>query len=146
MKKGFYLLSLFILMSFTRQKGAETVSLTVKVEHLRNSKGMVQFTLYNKDGSIPDEHFKKFFRKKIAAIDSNSAMVTFHNLPKGNYAVNILHDENENGKIDKGFILPKEGIGFSNYDNIGFRNKPKFSKARFELISDKEIDIKVIYM
>jgi uncharacterized protein (DUF2141 family) len=32
----------------------------------------------------------------------------------------LLHDENKNGKIDKGFILPKEGIGFSNFQSIGF--------------------------
>jgi len=60
--------------------------------------------------------------------------------------VNILHDENKNGKIDKKFILPKEGIGFSNYKSIGFTNKPNFSKASFELDSKTEINIKVIYM
>jgi uncharacterized protein (DUF2141 family) len=31
------------------------------------------------------------------------------------YAINILHDEDNNGKIKKGFVLPKEGMGFSNY-------------------------------
>lgn len=48
------------------------------------------------------------------------------------YAVNILHDENANGKIDKGFILPKEGIGFSNYSSVGPMNRPNFSKALLE--------------
>ena len=30
----------------------------------------------------------------------NSSTITFNNIPKGNYAVFILHDENKNGKID----------------------------------------------
>ena len=58
---------------------------------------------------------------------------------KGNYAVNILHDENNNGKIDKGLILPKEGIGFSNYSSIGLTNRPNFKKANFELAQSKTI-------
>lgn len=44
----------FFLCSFS-ESHLETYSLTVKVEKLQNSKGVVQFALYNKDGSIPDE-------------------------------------------------------------------------------------------
>lgn len=40
----------------------ESYNLTVEVENLRNSKGTVQITLYNKDGSIPDEHYKNYFK------------------------------------------------------------------------------------
>jgi uncharacterized protein (DUF2141 family) len=133
-------------LSFTKQSKGETFSLTLKVEHLKNSDGVVQFSLYNKEGTIPDEKYKKYYKKKIAKIDHKTSTVTFENLPKGRYAVNILHDENENGKVDKKFILPKEGIGFSNYESIGFSNKPNFSKASFELNSNTEMNIKVIYM
>ena len=120
-------------LSFTKQSEDETFSLTIKVEHLKNSDGVVQFSLYNKKGTIPDEKFKKYYKKKISRIDYKTSTVTFKNLPRGRYAVNILHDENENGKIDKKFILPKEGVGFSNYKSIGFTNKPNFSKASFEM-------------
>ncbi|MGB5437669.1 MAG: DUF2141 domain-containing protein, partial [Maribacter sp.] len=65
--------------------------------------------------------------------------------PKGRYAINVLHDENEDGKIDKGLILPTEGIGFSNYTNIGLSNRPNFSKASFELHSDSRVSVKMIY-
>lgn len=40
-----------ILLSFTAKK-QNTFTLTVEVENLRNSKGEVQFTLYNTDGSV----------------------------------------------------------------------------------------------
>jgi len=60
--------------------------------------------------------------------------------------VNILHDENSNGKIDKGLLLPVDGIGFSNYDSIGLTNRPDFSGASFTVDSDMKIDVKIIYM
>lgn len=134
-----------ILLSFTA-KEQNTFTLTVEIENLRNSKGEVQFTLYNTDGSIPDEHYKNYFKIDKSRIENGKAEITFSNLPKGIYAVNILHDENKNGKIDKGFILPKEGIGFSNYSSIGLTNRPNFKKASFELNQNKTIKVKVIYM
>lgn len=134
-----------ILLSFTA-KEQNTFTLTVEIENLRNSKGEVQFTLYNTDGSIPDEHYKNYFKIDKSKIENGKAEITFSNLPKGIYAVNILHDENKNGKIDKGFILPKEGIGFSNYSSIGLTNRPNFKKASFELNQNKIIKVKVIYM
>lgn len=135
----------FFLCSFSENQ-AETYILTVKVENLRNSKGVVQFALYNKDNSIPDEDYKKYYRLEKAKIVNGKSEITFKNLPKGKYAVNILHDENSNGKVDKGFLLPKEGIGFSNYSSIGLTNRPNFKKASFDLFQDKEIKVKVIYM
>lgn len=134
------------LGSFTNQKKDPARSLTVNVEGLRNSKGVVQFALYNQENSLPDEKFKSWFRIGTAEINDRRASFTFENLPKGTYAVNILHDENKNGKIDKGLILPKEGIGFSNYQKIGLSNKPKFSKAAFLLDSDRTIEVKIIYL
>lgn len=135
----------FFLCSFSESQ-SKTYSLTVKVEKLQNSKGIVQFALYNKDGSIPDENYKNYYRLEKAKIVNGKSEITFKNLPKGKYAVNILHDENKNGKIDKGFILPKEGIGFSNFTSIGLTNRPNFNKASFELNQNKTIRVKVIYM
>lgn len=62
--------------------------------------------------------------------------LTFNDLPKGRYAIIVLRDENQNGKIDKGFVLPIEDIGLSNYESIGLSNGPNFSKTSFELDSD----------
>ncbi len=141
----FLAFTLILLCSFTNSNN-ENYSLTVEVENLRNSKGIVQITLYNKDGSIPDEGYKNYYRLEKAKIINGKSEITFKNLSKGNYAINIFHDENSNGKIDKGLILPKEGIGFSNYSSIGLTNRPNFKKASFELNQNKTIKVKVIYM
>lgn len=134
---------LFICPSSYGQDG--TFKLTVVVENFRSSKGAVMVALYNKEGSIPDEHFKRYFKIEKAEIINNKLTVTFYNLSKGSYAVSVLHDENKNGKVDKGMIFPKEGIGFSNYQSINVTNRPNFKKASFELKQDEIIKIKVIY-
>ena len=140
----FSVFSILFLSSFSKTK--EEYSLTIVVENLRNSKGVLQVALYNKEGSIPDEQYKNYYKIQTTNIESGKAEITFKNLPKGKYAINILHDKNKNGKIDKGLILPKEGIGFSNYSSIGLTNRPNFKKASFDLFQDKEIKVKVIYM
>ena len=137
-----YLLTLF---SFNNPN-ADTCSLTIEVKNLRNSKGVVQFALYNKDGSIPDQDYKKYYKIQNGEIVNGSSAITFKNIPSGKYAVNILHDENMNGKIDKGFILPIEGVGFSNFQSINLKNRPNFLKSSFELKENKTINVNVIYM
>lgn len=142
----FQLFVLVILFSSFQNKEDKGFSLTVKVAELRNSDGVVQFALYNNEGSLPDEHYRKYYRKHSAVIVNGTSEITFENLPSGKYAVNILHDENKNSKIDKGFILPIEGIGFSNYQSIGISNRPTFAKASFSINGDKQMEIKVIYL
>ncbi|EMS77414.1 DUF2141 domain-containing protein [Desulfotignum phosphitoxidans] len=148
-KKTVLLLLTFAMLSFSEATPEETYSLTVKSVGFRNSEGEILFALYNKDGSIPDEKYKNYFKKGVSQIDKNgTATFIFTDLPKGSYAVNILHDENKNGKIDKKFLLPipSEGIGFSNYESIGMSDRPNFSKASFLVKSDMEKVIKVIYL
>ena len=139
-------LLLFLLFTSFSNQADKTFSLTINVEKLRNSEGIVQFALYNKEGSIPDEDFKKYYKIVKANIVNGSSTITFHSIPSGKYAVNILHDENNNSKIDKGFILPEEGVGFSNFKTIGLSNRPNFEKASFILNSNKVLMIKMVYL
>lgn len=140
---GIFILSTFSSFKTTEQKH---YSLTVQTNNLRNEKGSVVFALYNREDAFPDQHYKKYYKMMTGKIENHSSSVTFKDLPPGRYAVNILHDEDNNGKIKKGFILPKEGIGFSNYKSIGIGNKPKFSRASFMLQSVLKIKIKMIYL
>jgi uncharacterized protein (DUF2141 family) len=149
MKKSKILLAIIlggVLFSSFVQNNKETYSLTIEVNGLRNLEGHVQFALYNKDGSVPDEKYKKYYKMKIGEINKNSSSITFYKIPKGKYAVNILHDENKDGKIDKGWIFPTEGIGFSNLKSISPFNKPNFKKTSFELNSNQTIEVKIIYL
>jgi len=137
---------IFLFSAFNKQSEDPGFSLTIEVNELRNDEGVVVFALYDRDDAFPDEHYEKYYRKLQGKIIEGSSEVSFEDLPEGKYAVNILHDEDNDGKIKKGIILPKEGVGFSNYQSIGITNRPKFSKASFDLNSDKTINVHIIYM
>jgi len=134
------------LSSFYMPANSEGYSLRVEVKNLRNSKGTVLFALYNRTDAFPDEHYEKYYRKLCGEIIEGSSSVIFEDLPEGKYAVNILHDEDSDGRIKKGIVLPKEGIGFSNYQSIGLFNRPTFNKASFQLQGDKEIVVNILYL
>jgi uncharacterized protein (DUF2141 family) len=140
-------ITLIILFSaFNQKTESPGFSLRVEVNELRNDDGVVVFALYNREDAFPDERYKKYYQKCSAKIVNGTSFVVFENLAAGKYAVNILHDENNDGKIKKGFIMPVEGIGFSNYQTIGLSNRPRFSKASFDLTKNKTISVKIIYM
>jgi len=134
------------ISAFAQQTGDNLYSLTVNVDELHSNNGILQFSLYNEDGCFPDEHFKRYYKQLKAKINNNASTITFENIPEGTYAVNIFHDENNNGVIDKGWILPVEGLGFSNFTALNLFNRPNYKKAKFVLKSNKTIKIKIIHM
>lgn len=139
-------LFIILLSPFKVPAFAPGFALKVDVNGLRNSEGTVVFALYNKKDAFPDEHYEKYFVKLTGKIINGASSVTFENLPAGKYAVNILHDEDNDGKIKKGIVLPKEGIGFSNYESINIFNRPNFRKASFNLEGDTKIVVSIIYL
>ncbi|HCY41971.1 MAG TPA: hypothetical protein DHV48_11555, partial [Prolixibacteraceae bacterium] len=64
---------LLVLFSSFQNQEEKTYPLTVKVRDLRNSKGVVQFALYNTEDSFPDEHYKKYYRKLTAKIANGAS-------------------------------------------------------------------------
>ena len=119
--------------------------LTVKITGLRNTNGIVIVSLYNRTDAFPDEDFQKRITYTTTPIHGTSAKVVFKSVAAGKYAVNILHDENGDGRINKRGPLPMEGIGFSNYTTIGFLNRPSFSKAVFSVTNDTTVSVVTIY-
>ncbi|MCT4623509.1 MAG: DUF2141 domain-containing protein, partial [Schleiferiaceae bacterium] len=72
-----------------------------------------------------------------------SVSLTFVNIPKGDYAILILHDEDKDGKLDMYFFgPPKEGVCASNNP----KGHPKFEEARFTLSGDVVLDLEMNYL
>lgn len=140
-----WLLLFFPISSAIHASDNKEITLTVSVSDLRNSNGNVVFALYNRKDAFPDEHYKKYYKILRGKIVNSSSVVIFKDLPIGEYAVNILHDENKDGKIKRKLILPVEGIGFSNFQSIGFSNRPTFKKAAFYLRKNTTIRVKILY-
>jgi len=141
-----WLIIFFPINSVIHAADNKGITLTVSVSDLRNSTGDVVFALYNREDAFPDEHYKKYFKIIRGKIENRSSIVIFKDLPVGKYAVNILHDEDKDGKIKKKLFLPVEGIGFSNFQSIGFSNRPTFKKAAFYLRKSTTIRVNIIYM
>jgi len=114
----------------------------ITVSNLHNEKGHVLVSLY-KDGTGYPDDATKAFRKIRLDISGKKATVLFTGLPAGHYAVSILHDENDDQKMNKNNLgIPKEGYGFSN-NVVGAFGPPSWSRASFAhkpgVLTQKEI-------
>ncbi|MBU45212.1 MAG: hypothetical protein CMN76_18515 [Spirochaetaceae bacterium] len=117
-------------------------TLYVHVHGLRNQDGIAGALLFRSHQGFPDTKALAY-RMAGARIKGTSATIQFSNLPPGNYALSVIHDENENRRMDKNLIsLPKEGFGFSNNPATGM-SLPQFEQSRFYVDSDKDTHIHI---
>lgn len=128
-----------ILLLLVSKSFAQTATISVEITGFSNNKGQVIVGLYNTESTF----LKKPYKGIIEKIENNRAKVVFKNIPIGEYAISLFHDENKNEKIDTNFVgIPKEDYGVSN-NNKGFMGPPKYKDAKFLLEKDKVILIKL---
>lgn len=142
------LLILFLYPGFVGYAGQPTASLGriyVEVAGLRNDSGEVRVNLYNSKDGFPSEP-KKSFMTLASRIEKSEARVVFKDVPYGEYAIAVLHDENGNKRMDFNWLnIPIEGAGASNNPKAFF-GPPSYSSSRFRLDSeDLTVRIKVRY-
>jgi uncharacterized protein (DUF2141 family) len=109
---------------------ADTGTITVVATGTASERGTVLIQLANSAADYKDD--KGAFRLAEIKPASGRATATFENVPYGDYAVKVFHDENDNKKIDIGFRGPKEPYGFSNGAR-GFMGPPSFAAAKVTL-------------
>jgi uncharacterized protein (DUF2141 family) len=121
---------------------AEEYNLTVNLHGIKNSIGQVYVELYSD---------AKTFRKsalaqhviKVAA-KNDSVTVKLSGLKPGAYAILVFHDEDDNGVLNKRFgMIPIEGYALSNDPEVF--GPPAFEDSKFEVFSDKELNIPIHY-
>lgn len=115
----------FAVKAYSQSEG-----IRIDISNLRSNDGHVLISVFRDGNGYPDEP-EKAVRKARISIKANTAWVVFTGLPAGEYAVAILHDENDDQKMNKNIIgIPKEGYGFSN-NAMGTFGPPSFSNASF---------------
>ena len=110
------------------QQQATTTAITVRVEGVEGSAGLLRISLFRSAEGFPE---RSELAARTASLEPSgpSADVLFDDLTAGDWAVAVLHDENRNEKLDRNFLgIPKEGVGASN-DAVRF-GLPKFERAR----------------
>lgn len=103
--------------------------LTVTANGVRGAAGQVRVDVCVKNEFLKDRC--TFAGSAPAA--KGSVTVTVPEVRPGRYAVQIYHDENGNGRLERNFIgIPKEGYGFSNDIKPGF-GPPNFDAAAIDM-------------
>jgi uncharacterized protein (DUF2141 family) len=116
---------------------AQNVKLTISVSGLKNNTGTVKVGLYNSEGTF----LKTVYKSLSSEIKNDKAVVTFENLPAGEYAISTYHDENNNGKLDRNAMgIPSEDYAASN-NAKGFMGPPAYNDAKFVINKDSKIEI-----
>lgn len=125
---------IFSVASFA-QDGHE---LKVTVKNIEKKVGNIRVCLANKKSDF----LKDCFSSKDIPANNTIVSAGFKNIPAGECAVAVFHDEDKNGELTKGgiFGIPTEDYGFSNNPNAYF-GPPRFEKCTFRVGSDTSIVI-----
>jgi len=119
-------------------------TLTVTADNFENSNGYAKIRLFNQSEGFPakKERIYKLIRLKV---ENRRVAATFLDLPAGEYAVAVLHDENNNGSHDATWYgKPTEAVGTSNNPTLGVFPQPNFKKSKFRLTANQTIHIKMV--
>jgi len=119
--------------------------ITLEITNIRNETGDVKISLFDKADPFPGDH-EQAVKRIIAGINNSTASAVFENIPYGEYAIGIMHDENNNSFLDSNlFGMPKEGYGASNNPPVRM-GPPLYEDAKFTLDKPElRLTIKMIY-
>ncbi|WP_294323708.1 DUF2141 domain-containing protein [uncultured Sphingomonas sp.] len=125
--------ALAVLALATLPGAMPTGTLDVRISDLRSTKGVIRLCLTADPKNFPGcTDDRNAVTRTFAA---GTPGVRIAGLGRGDYAVSVIHDENNNAKLDTFAGIPREGFGFSRNPAIRF-GPPKFSAAEFPLAGD----------
>ena len=130
MKTLTLLLALIFSITFSNaQNKGKTIK--VAVNNVVNNNGKVIVGLHTEETFMKSQSFQS----AESVIEDGKIQVTFKDVPSGTYAIMVLHDENNNKRMDfEPNGMPKENYGMSN-NPVSF-GPPQFTDAKFEVAND----------
>lgn len=119
-------------------------TLTVKFEGLRSAKGMIRACMTrNPKLFLKCDQDPAAFKASVAA--GPNARMDFANVTPGDYVLTVMHDENNNNKLDTMLGIPREGVGFSRNPAMTF-GPPKYEAAKFRVSAGANtLEVKLKY-
>ena len=135
---------LILYLSFlTSFFGNDNPELTINVQNIKSLKGEIIIGVFNTD--------KDFLKDGVAiknykiTVDKGTETIVIKDLPKGDYAISLYHDENSDNECNRNFLgIPKEGYGFSNNVKPKF-SAPSYKDCKFTLVENKVLDIVLLH-
>ncbi len=109
----FFVLIIFQLVLAQTVEDKNTGNLIIVVTGFENDDGELLIALSNSRGNY--ENDDSAFVGVNIKIENRKAEYIFEELPFGEYAIKLFHDENMDGELDSNFLgIPTEDYGFSN--------------------------------
>lgn len=106
-------------------------NIVVESEGFRSSNGRLRCALFASAEGYPTRPAAALRQSTVLITAGRTARCTFTNVPPGEYALALHHDEDGDGQMDTGlFGIPTEGAAASN-DARGSFGPPSFEAARF---------------
>lgn len=136
--KRLLILSVSLLGAISNLAFAQKHAVSIQLQNLSTAKGQLLISIFNKANGFPEEVsaaysnvvFKEPLRKNLVLF-----------LPKGTYALAIVHDKNKNNKMDKNlFGAPTEPYGVS-LNKTHLLKAPLFEENKFVMQSDTSLTI-----
>jgi len=115
-------------------------TLIVEVSGIRNKDGLIRLAFFKDESSFRAEQPLLSRALEKADVLNGNLTVQLDSVQPGTYGIALLDDENRNGKLDYRLIIPREGIGFSNYVQHSIL-RPVFSD--FSFILKKNVTIRI---
>lgn len=121
-------------------------TLALRISGFRSGDGQALIVVYRGEDGFPKQA-DKAWKKLAVKVADGRASVDLGEVPAGDYAVVIVHDENGNNQLDTSWIgIPQEGIGTSN-NAKGRMGPPRYRDARFEVGAEGATqNIKMMYL
>lgn len=118
-------------------------TIAVEIQEIKEINGQILIGLYDNADTFPI--IGKAYKGVLLKVEEKAIQYTFSDIPNGDYAIAVVHDINNNGKLDKNlFGIPIESYGFSNNAAATF-GAPSFDKAKFHLNGTYTVKIKMKY-
>ncbi|WP_188050722.1 DUF2141 domain-containing protein [Flavobacterium sp. GP15] len=121
---------------------SENPELIIKVSNIEKIKGEIKIGVFNKETNFLKEIGS--IRNYAIKVNKSTAFISITDLPKGEYAISMYHDENSDNECNRNFMgIPKEAYGFSNNFKPKF-GPPKYKDCKFTLLENKTLNIEMI--
>lgn len=131
--KNFLAVICFMYVTMGMGQSKRSGVIEVEIVGVESNEGQMVIGLYSSD----DQWLKKIYKGTYSAINDGKANATFKDIPEGEYAISVFHDEDNNGKLKTFMGIPRETVGCSNNAPARF-GPPKWQDAKF-YITDKVV-------
>ncbi|MFC2125092.1 DUF2141 domain-containing protein [Bacteroidota bacterium] len=127
------------------QEKTDNKSIILEITNLRSETGQIGLSIYNSKEGFPKEESRIYRKVIIYEWEGGTARTIIEDLPYGEYAICLWHDENRDNDMNYSFFgIPKEGYCFSNNVKPTLR-APKWEEAKFTFSREtviQEIEMK----